>query len=336
MIARRSTINDVARLAGVSIKTVSRVLNHEPHVRPSTRDKVLAAAETLKYQPNPSARQLASNLTFVIGMLYDNPNSSYITEIQFGSLQACRENNYNLLIHPCEADTTDLINEVIGLHRHVDGFILLQPVSDSQEVCRLLLENRIACVRVSQRRFEGMPWISVGDSEAADNMTEYLLNLGHREIGFIIGHADHGQSHDRLAGYRSALQRHGVDQEDDLVVQGDFGYESGYLCARKLLSATPRPTAIFASNDLMAMGVLAVAHEKGIKVPGELSVAGFDDSPFARYAWPPLTTVRQPIPEVARLATEVLIRNLQGRLEEGDEHRLEAEVVHRASTGVPG
>jgi len=167
-------------------------------------------------------------------------------------------------------------------------------------------------------------------------MTEYLLHLGHRRIGFIIGHPDHGQSHDRLTGYRSALQRHDIDFDDKLVEQGNFDYESGHSCAQKLLSSAPRPTAIFASNDPMAMGVLSAAHEMGLHVPGELSVAGFDDSPLARYAWPPLTTVRQPITEVARLATEVLMQQLQGRLEGHNEHRLQADLVQRASTGSPG
>jgi len=335
MIPPRATITDVARLAGVSIKTVSRVINREPHVLPTTRDKVIAAAETLDYRPNLSARQLASNLTFAIAMLYDNPNSAYVTDVQYGSLQACREHGYNLLIHPCQADSTDLIDEVVDLHRHVDGLILLQPVSDIRELCDLLLENRVACVRVSQRPFEGIPWISVGDAEAADAMTEHLLHLGHRRIGFIIGHPEHGSSHDRLAGYRSALRRHDIEFDDTLVEQGRFDYESGYSCAQKLLASVPRPTAIFASNDPMAMGVLSAAHELGLGVPGELSVAGFDDSPLARHAWPPLTTARQPITEVARLATELLMQKLQGRLEGDSRHRLQAELVHRASTGVP-
>ena len=335
MITRRVTITDVARLAGVSIKTVSRVLNREPHVRPSTRDKVTAATETLDYRPNLSARQLASNLTYVIGMLYDNPNSDYVTDVQYGSLQACRENGYNLLIHPCQSNSTELIKEVVDLHHQVDGLILLQPVSDIEGLCERLIENQVACVRVSQLPFKGIPWISVGDSEAADDMTEYLLQLGHRRIGFIIGHPDHGSSHDRLAGYRSALQRHEIDFDEALVEQGQFDYESGYSCARKLLSSKQRPTAIFASNDPMAMGVLSAAHEMGIEIPGQLSVAGFDDSPMARHAWPPLTTARQPITEVARLATETLMRKMQDRLEGDSDHRLQAELVHRASTGSP-
>ena len=335
MITKRSTINDVARLAGVSIKTVSRVFNREPNVRPSTYDRVIAAAETLNYRPNRSARQLASNLTYVIGMLYDNPNSAYVTEVQNGALQVCREHGYHLLIHPCHADSPDLINEIIGLQHQVDGFILLQPISDDQTLNRLLLETNINCVRVSQRPFEKFPWISVGDQEAADEMTEYLLNLGHRRIGFIVGHPDHGSSHDRLAGYRSALERHSIAFDEDLVEQGFFDFESGYSCAQTLLSKTTRPTAIFASNDPMAMGVLSVAHEMGLDIPRELSVAGFDDSPLARHAWPPLTTVCQPIAEVAQLATEVLMQRLQGRAEADTDHRLQAELVCRTSTGSP-
>jgi LacI family transcriptional regulator len=339
MISKRPTIDDVARLAGVSIKTVSRVFNREPNVSRATRDKVVAASETLHYRPNLSARQLASNRTFLVGLLYDNPDpqneNDYVTAVQAGSLQACRENGYNLLINPCQADAPGLIDEVIGLQRQVDGFIVLQPLSDRQRLNQLLLESNTPCVRVSQRPFEGFPWISVGDEDAADAMTEYLLQLGHRRIGFIVGHPEHGQSHDRLVGYRRALERHDVVFDDGLVEQGRFDYESGYSCARTLLSSTPPPTVIFASNDPMAMGVLSAAHEMGFDVPGELSVAGFDDTPMARHAWPPLTTVRQPIAEVARLATEVLMKRLQGR-SGGDSHYcLEAELVRRASTARP-
>ncbi len=326
----------MARLAGVSIKTVSRVFNREPNVRPATRDKVLAAAESLNYRPNLSARQLASNLTFVVGMLYDNPNGDYITAVQDGSLQACREYGYNLLINPCRADPDTLVDEVIGLQRQVDGFLVLQPLSDLQRLNELLLDNGIPCVRVSQRPFDGFPWVSVADEEAADQMTEYLVQLGHRRIGFIMGHPDHGQSHDRLAGYRRALDRHGIDLDDDLVEQGHFDYESGYSCARNLLSSPAPPTAIFASNDPMAMGVLSAAHETGLDVPRDLSVAGFDDSPLARHAWPPLTTVRQPIVEVARLATEVLMKRLRGEPEGASHHCLQAELVRRPSTAAPG
>ena len=335
MIRKRATINDVARMAGVSIKTVSRVFNEEPHVRPGTREKVVSAAASLNYRPNPSARQLAKNRTFVVGMLYDNPNSDYVTGVQDGSLQALRPHRYNLLIHPCESDSPTLLEEVAELHRQVDGILMLQPVSDMPEVCNYLAEHRIAAVRVSQRPFEGIPWISVADTEAADEMTEHLLDLGHRRIGFIVGHPEHGSSHDRLDGYRRALARRGIGFDERIVAQGRFDFESGYSCAKTLLAADPRPTAIFASNDPMAMGVLTVAHEMGVEVPRELSVAGFDDSPLARTAWPPLTTIRQPIVEVARLATETLMQLIQGGEGEVADRRLQTELVARATTDEP-
>jgi LacI family transcriptional regulator len=336
MNSKRPTIDDVAQLAGVSIKTVSRVFNRAPDVRSATRDRVIAAAEKLSYRPNLSARQLASGRTFLIGMLYDAPDpkneNDYLTALQSGALQACQEHGYHLLINPCRADSPDLGREVLGLSGQVDGLIVLQPLSDLQSLNRLLLEKDIASVRVSQRAFDGFPWVSVGDEDAADDMTEYLLQLGHRRIGFIVGHPEHGQSHDRLAGYRRALKRHDIDLADDLVEQGRFDYESGYSCAKKLLSSASPPTAVFASNDPMAMGVLSAAHEMGFDVPGELSVAGFDDTPLARHAWPPLTTVRQPIAEVARLATEELMKRMQGRSDCDSHHCLKAELVCRGST----
>ena len=166
MEPKRPTIVDVARLSGVSMKTVSRVFNKEINVRPVTRDKVLAAAESLQYRPSRAARQLASDLTFVVGMLYDNPNSEYVTTIQFGSLQECRQHGYNLLINPCRADSAELLGEVVDLQHQVDGLIVLQPLSDVVQLNELLRDGGVPCVRVSQRRFPGFPWISVDDHEA--------------------------------------------------------------------------------------------------------------------------------------------------------------------------
>jgi LacI family transcriptional regulator len=336
MSRHRPTIDDVARLAGVSIKTVSRVFNKEPHVRPATHERVMVAAAKLEYRPNLSARRLAANRAYVIAMLYDNPKApDYVAEVQLGALSACRARDYNLLIHPCDAQSPSLVDEVLDLHHQatVDGFVVLQPVSDIQELNRVFLNEGILSVRVSQRAFPGLPRVSVADEEAAAEMTEHLIELGHRRIGFIMGHPDHGSSHERLAGYRSALARHGIDSDDDLFEQGLYDYESGYTCARRLFAICPRPSAIFASNDHMAMAALAAAHELHLDVPGDISIAGFDDTPFARYAWPPLTTVHQPVVEVARLAADILLDGLQGKAAEVTDSRLPAGLVRRASTG---
>lgn len=333
---KRPTINDVARRAGVSIKTVSRVFNNEPNVRPATRDRVVDAADQLGYRPNLSARRLAANRAFVIGMLYDNPKApDYVADVQYGALRICQSRGYDLLIHPCDAQSPGLVDEILDLHQQatVDGFVVLQPVSDQERLNRALLDHGIVSVRVSQRPFAGLPRISVGDQEAAAEMTEHLVELGHRRIGFIMGHPDHGSSHDRLAGYRSALARHGISYDETLVEHGLFDYESGYVCANRLLDLRPRPSAIFASNDHMAMATLTAAHERHLEIPNDLSVAGFDDTAFAAFAWPPLTTVRQPVVAVAQLATDLLLDRLQGRTEDGFDRQLFAEIVYRASTG---
>jgi LacI family transcriptional regulator len=338
VVRNRPTIDDVARLAGVSIKTVSRVFNKEPNVRPTTCDRVITAAKSLDYQPNLSARRLAANRAFVIGMLYDNPNSDYVTEVQYGALQACRDQGYNLLIHPCQVHSPGLVDEVIGLRNQatVDGFVVLQPLSDLDDLSQALFHSGIPTVRVSQRPFEGLPWISVGDEEAALEMTEFLVRLGHRRIAFIMGHPEHGSSHDRLVGYRDALERNHIGFDSSLVEQGLFDYESGYVSAVRLLASQPRPTAVFASNDHMAMGVLTAAHESGLEIPRDLSVAGFDDTSFARFSWPPLTTVCQPISQVAQIATEILLAQLQGRTQKVSNRRLQAQIIRRASTGPAG
>lgn len=335
MTLHRATINDVARMANVSIKTVSRVLNREPNVRTATRDRVLEAARELSYRPNVSARRLASNRSFVIGILYEIPQSDYFGEFQEGALTVCREQGYHMLIHPCSAGSENLIEDVIDLHRQVtvDGFILLQPLSEIEVLNQALVDANVPFIRVSQRPWQGPAVISVDDEIASAKMTEHLINNGHRRIGFIMGRPDHGSSHDRLAGYRAAMASAGIPYDDSLVEQGLYNFESGYAGARRLLSLKPTPTAIFASNDHMAMGVLTAAHEKGLAIPGQLSVAGFDDSPMARFAWPPLTTVRQPVTQVARLTTEVLLRVLKGEALERDRYVLHSDLVRRASTG---
>ena len=332
---QRATINQVADLAGVSIKTVSRVFNNEPNVRPATKEKVVEAARELDYRPNLSARRLAANRSFLIGLLYDNPNSDYVTAIQDGALEVCRNSGYHLLIHPCRPDDPDFLEQILGLYRQstVDGFILTQPLSENEQLINALAEGGIQFVRIGQKKVSVAPHISVDDRSATHHIIEHLIEFGHRRIGFIMGHPEHGSSHERLAGYRKAMSDHGLHVEDDWIEQGLYNFESGYSCARRLLSLKPRLTAIFASNDHMAMGVLTAAHEKNIQVPGDLSVCGFDDTPMARFAWPPLTTLRQPIKQVARLATELLIK----RIKEGDDaeitYRLHSELVRRDSTG---
>ena len=336
---RRTTIDEVAAKAGVSIKTVSRVFNNEPNVRPKTKDKVMEAARELNYRPNVSARRLAANRSFVIGLLYDNPQSDYVISVQEGALEVCRQEGYHLLIHPCKSDAPDFIEDALGLFNQstVDGYILTQPISEHQGLLEALDEAGAHVVHISQRHREHSPCIAVDDEQAAEEVIRYLLSRGHKRIGFIMGHPDHGSSHDRLAGYQNAMLAAGLPVEDELIEKGLYNFESGYACARRLLSLASRPTAIFASNDHMAMGVLTAAHEKKLEIPKDLSVCGFDDVPMARYAWPSLTTVRQPVKQVARLATETLLQLIKKRDDVRQLVTLHSELVKRASTGdAPG
>jgi LacI family transcriptional regulator len=339
MKTRRATIDDVAVEAGLSIKTVSRVLNGEPNVREQTRERVKAAAKKLAYQPNVSARRLASKRSFVIGLLYDNPDSDYVMAIQDGALEVCKRHDFHLLIHPCRILAPSLVDEALALYQRstVDGLILTQPIADFEPLVNALREADIQFVRISQRDSAGAaPCVAVDDEQAARRMTDHLILLDHSVIGFIMGHPDHGSSHDRLRGFRASLQAHGLPADHAAVEQGLYTFESGYACAQRLLARSPRPTAIFASDDHMAMGVLTAAYERRLVVPTELSVCGFDDTPMARYACPPLTTARQPIRQVARVATECLVSRLQGR--EAGERRyvLESKLVLRESTGPSG
>jgi LacI family transcriptional regulator len=335
MSRRRATIEDVASRAGFSIKTVSRVLNGEPNVRPETRERIVTAAHELDYQPNVSARRLASKRSFVIGLLYDNPDSDYVMGIQEGALAVCRPHDYHLLIHPCSTMSPSLVDEAVNLHRRstVDGLILTQPVADFEPLISALTDAEIPFVRISQRTNGGRSdCISVDDEEAARRMTDHLILLGHRNIGFIMGHPDHGSAHDRLRGFQASLAAHGLTPDHGPVEQGLYTFDSGYAGAQRLLALEPRPTAIFASDDHMAMGVLTAAYEQGLFVPRDLSVCGFDDTPMARYVWPPLTTARQPILEVARMATECLLNRLHSNGLAMRRYILQSNLVLRGST----
>lgn len=295
----------------------------------------MAAAEHLGYHPNLNARRLASNRSFLIGLLYDNPQSEYATGIQDGAIQTCRKKGYHLLIQPVKVEAPGMIDDVVSIFRQstVDGFILIQPVSEHFGLIQTLKEKRIPFVNISQRGDAEASVISVDDSQAAYTMTEYLIGQGHQRIGFIMGHPEHSSSHDRLNGYRRAMLDYGCKVNDQWIEQGFYDFESGYACAGRLLDLKERPSAIFASNDHMAMGVLTAAHEREIAIPGELSVCGYDDFSLARYVWPSLTTLHQPIIELGRIAADMLIDQLTTGDGLPKQVTLHSELIKRNSTG---
>jgi LacI family transcriptional regulator len=332
---KKVTINSVASHAGVSKKTVSRVLNNEPNVSAATREKVLAVFKELDYTPNPIARGLAQNRSFIIGCLYDNPSKSYITRVQTGALAACQENHYNLLIHPCEFRGEELINNVEQLLQtsRLDGIVLTPPFGDFAELVDLLKSKKIPYARVASAVLQDDS-ISVrsNDEQGAFEITEHLIRLGHKSIAFIKGHPDHSATQQRFKGYRRSLASHGIEFDERLVEEGNFSYHSGVDSARSILDLSPRPTAVFASNDYMAAAVLKLATQRRLTVPDDISIAGFDNAPIARHIWPGLTTIAQPVEEMTKQAVTQLISHISHPQEQPYQVTLESRLITREST----
>jgi LacI family transcriptional regulator len=338
---RAHTIDDVAVRAGVSIKTVSRVMNREPSVREETARRVLHAIRELNYRPNFSARNLASSRAYLIAVLYDNPSDNYVVSVLEGVLSACEEAGYGVLLRPCDARSPRLIDQVHELiaQRRTSGLVLTPPLCDQAALLDTLDADHLDYVSIAPYdENRGKPFVAVDDRRASRDLTEYLLGRGHRRIGFIKGHPLHGAASRRLLGYQDAHREHGIAIDERLIASGFFSFQSGVECGRRLLHLPEPPTAIFASNDDMAVGVLHAAHELGLDVPAQLSVAGYDDTPIARYVYPSLTTVRQPVRAMAQGAVECLIRSIRQRFGLAPEgpitQRFEYELVIRASVAT--
>lgn len=333
---RKVTIFDVAEHAGVSIKTVSRVVNNEANVREQTREKVLGVIRKLQYKPNAAARELSGRRSRSIGLVYENADEfNYTNAVLNGTLGACEARGYSLLLCPLNLPNSDIGERVRDFARQarVEGIVLPAPVGDIAEVTGLLREMQIPFAAIAPR--EPLPAeisIACKDEEATFALTEHLIEQGHADIGYIKGHPEHGASAKRFAGYRRALQKHGVAVAPGLVRQGYFDFDSGKVSATELLDLPHPPTAIVAGNDDMAAGVLFEAKERGLPVPGRLSVAGFDDTRIASRVWPPLTTVRQPIMRMAETAGRLLIDRLNGETVESPQEPFDCEVIIREST----
>lgn len=310
---KRVTLSEVAKHAGVSPMTVSRVINREGNVREKTKDRVLESIADLNYIPNISARALAGNRTHMIGLLYGNPSAFYLSEIMVGALGEVSRLGHQLLLHKVtEIDNEDRAREeLLGIIGRYDGVIVPPPLSDYESVRAFLRQNDIPAVFLSGLDGGGRSAkVCIDDYEATKEVILSLIDIGHTDIGIIQGNPNQYVSSERFRGYTDALSERGVNSREALIAPGSFTYQSGMEAAQKLLALKDRPTAIFASNDDMAAGVLAVASSLDLVVPDDLAVVGFDDSPLAKAVVPNLTTIRQPLIRMAEESIRCLLELL--------------------------
>ncbi|MEE4217850.1 MAG: LacI family DNA-binding transcriptional regulator [Xanthomonadales bacterium] len=303
------TINDVAHLSGVSKRTVSRVLNNSSKVNETTRARVQAVIEQLNFAPNRQARGLAARRSYLLGLIYDVP-TLFINDIQKGMLNVCEGSGYEVVVHACHIESDNLVDDVTRFvnRANLDGVLVLPPVSDIDILAEKLEEMDCRFVRFSSK-LGNKPWKQVVTDylPAIMDMTGHLVGLGHRDFGFISGPPSHVSSQKRQEVFIQALASHGLNLSRSMMAEGAFTYDSGVRAAKKLLSLKHRPTAIFAANDEMAFGVMNVADEMGIKVPDDLSVVGFDGTPFSTFVIPSLSTIIRQTDEMAHLGTKKLL-----------------------------
>ena len=332
------TMHEVAKHVGVSPMTVSRVLSGDANVKEDTRLRVQAAVKELGYSPNVAARNLARAAAVHIGLLYNNPSAAYLNELLVGVLEQSSHAGCQIVLEKCGArNERTAIERLLG--DGVGGIILPPPLSDSKVALEALRTAKVPFIAVATGRPElkGLS-VRIDDLEAAAAMTRYLLSLGHRDIGFIIGAANQTVSAQRQAGFELALREAGLPVHSEWVKQGSFSYRSGLLVAEQMLTSARRPTAIFASNDDMAAAAIAVAHRVRLDVPKDLTIVGFDDTPLATTIWPALTTVRQPVAAMARKAVELLLEEIRlrrlGETLEPLQHFMNFTLVKRESSAA--
>ena len=330
---QRPTIYDVARLAGVSTATVSRALNGTGQIAASTRATIEAAVEQLGYRPNTIARSLVTKTTQTIALLLPDITNPFYAALVNGIQQTALSHGHTMLLCTTESDAEREEHYLRVLRaKQVDGALVDGLVLPPDRIARFVEDGfPIVCLdRDIDSR--SIPLVQVDNRLGGRIATGHLIDLGHTRIAHVTGAGELGISDERLAGYRDALSGAGLPVDFQLVEEGRFTDDGGHDAARRLLEREPGVTAIFAANDLSALGVLNAVAEAGKRVPDDVSVVGFDDLHLSAYTAPPLTTIRQPAVEIATLATEILIGLTKGREVEEMRHLLEPELVIRAST----
>ncbi|MBP8972556.1 MAG: LacI family DNA-binding transcriptional regulator [Anaerolineae bacterium] len=307
-----TTIRDVAEAAQVSTSTVSHVINGTRYVSPDTRQRVLQAMADLSYSPNRLARSLRSSQSMTLGVLLPNSANPYFAEILLGIEAACFDRGYNIILGNANDDRDrELAYLEVLISRQVDGILLISTGAYNESIALLAAHGKPVVMVDRSANSPAVDELFTANKEGGLLATSYLLGLGHRRIGCITGPSFLTPSADRVTGYFEALRGAGLPIDRTLVVTGDFQHESGYRACRQLLALAAPPTAVFACNDLMAVGALCAIHEAGLHVPDDISVVGYDDIPLASYTVPRLTTIAQPAQELGRLAVERLVTRLQ-------------------------
>ena len=344
-----ATIYDVAAAAGVSIKTVSRVVNGEPNVSAAVKARVDKAVSDLGYRRSLSARSLAGASSSIIAALVDaeltiehwrsGRGNDYLSRLELGALMELRQADYHLMVELVDHASPTLKRDLAALLDSIrpEGVLLTPPNSDHPVVLDVLDAAGVAYARIgSERDLHRGTNVAMDERRAARDMTEHLIGLGHRQIGFITGPVAYAASQRRLQGFRDAMTEHGLEIVEAAIAEGDFTFPSGVAGADQILNQAPETTAIFASNDDTALGVLQAASVRGLIAPDDLSVAGFDDTPSAMFSTPALTTIRQPVAEMAAAAARRLTPVLRADLPEeppGQTVLVPYALIVRASTG---
>ena len=345
----KPTIDDVASLAGVSRTTVSRVLNHGPNVRPALRDKVRRAVDALDFKVNVQARNLAGQTGGQIALVHQSdldtePNSYYHAALELGALRACAQHGYQIVTRTVSADGKTAKRQIRAMldDGWVSGIILTPPLSDDAELLADVQRNRMAAVCISSDPAidAKVPSIGIDDLAAGRTIARHLIALGHRRFGYIHGLAGHASAERRFEGLSIELEVAGIGGPESVVQErGTFTFHSGIDCAQRILEADPRPTCLLCANDDMAAGALLAIHRAGLSIPGDISVAGFDDTPLSEIVWPPLTTIHQPIKQIGQAAAELLITSISRVADAGDDapqrRLVDFYLVDRDSTGAP-
>nr|WP_299912697.1 LacI family DNA-binding transcriptional regulator [Sphingomonas bacterium] len=330
------TINDVARIAGVSKKTVSRVINRSPLLSDDTRKHVEGVISGLGYVPNPQARALALRRNFLIGLIHDNPNAQMVMNVQQGILESLHGTEFELVVRPIDRGSATMLDDVRNFleRQRLFGVVLLPPVSENNQLAKLC--NDIGCryVRMGSAELDDPAhMVASNDCEAVTAAVDYLIDQGHKRIGLVLGPHGFRSARERRQGFEEALSHAKITLPRSMIAEGNYTFESGVMAADRLLDLMPRPTAIFACNDEMAAGVLHAARQRGIEVPRDLSIVGFDDTPIAAHIWPPLTTVRWPIISMARSAALKLTADGDEVVEEPSMFR--STLIRRGSVAPP-